>query len=200
VIAFVGLPVAGWFWIDALRSSIRKIWDLPEYPGTFVVRVLIDLLVLAGLGLLLAVSLAVAFASTGLAARLVHVAGTGAEPGRWLLAVLGLVLSIGVDALLAAAVLTALPRLRMPIHRVLGPALLVAAGLELLKTLGRLYVQRTEANPTYQVVAGAVGLLVFLNFVNQLVLFAAALTATGTRGQVTDLAVGPAREPGARGR
>jgi membrane protein len=100
-------------------------------------------------------------------------------------------LGLGVNALLSIAVLTGLPRLRLPLRRVLGPALLVAAGLELLKTLGRLYVQRTEANPTYQVVAGAVGLLVFLNVVNQLVLFAAALAATGTAGQVTDLAARP---------
>ncbi len=52
VIAFVGLPITGWFWVDALRSSIRKVWGLPEYPGKLVVRVLVDLLVLAGLGLL----------------------------------------------------------------------------------------------------------------------------------------------------
>jgi membrane protein len=32
---------------------------------------------------------------------------------------------------------------------------------------------------------------VFLNVVNQLILFAAALTATGTAGQVTDLAARP---------
>lgn len=64
----------------------------------------------------------------------------------------------------------------------------MAVGLELLKTLGRLYVQRTEANPTYQIVAGAVGLLVFLNAVNQMVLFAAALTATSTAGRPADLA------------
>ena len=38
VIAFIGLPITGWFWIDSLRSSIRAIWRLPEYPGTFVVR------------------------------------------------------------------------------------------------------------------------------------------------------------------
>lgn len=49
-------------------------------------------------------------------------------------------------------------------------------------------MQRTEANPTYQVVAGAVGLLVFLNVVNQLILFAATLTATSDVGEVTDLA------------
>ena len=194
VIAFVGLPVTGWFWVDALRSSIRKVWGLPEYPGAIYVRVLVDLLVLAGLGLLLAASLAVAFVTTALANRLVNAAGTGDALARWLLAAVALVLGVGVNAVLSVAVLIGLPRLRMPLRRVLGPALLVAAGLELLKTLGRLYVQRTEANPTYQDVAGAVGLLVFLNVVNQLVLFAAALTATGSAGQVTDLA---ARRSGA---
>jgi membrane protein len=76
----------------------------------------------------------------------------------------------------------------MPPGRVVIPALIVAAGLELLKTVGRVYVQRIEANPTYQVVAGTVGLLVSLNVVNQLILFAAALTATSTTGAVTDLA------------
>jgi membrane protein len=25
IIVFVGLPVTGWFWVDALRSSIRRI-------------------------------------------------------------------------------------------------------------------------------------------------------------------------------
>jgi membrane protein len=199
VIAFIGLPITGWFWVDALRSSIRKVWELPEYPGTFYVRVLIDLLVLAGLGLLLASSLAATFTTTALASRLINAAGTGAAPTRWLLAMVGFVLSIGVNTLLSIAVLTGLPRLRMPLRRVLGPALLVAAGLELLKTLGRLYVQRTEANPTYQVVAGAVGLLVFLNVVNQLILFAATLTATGTAGQVTDLAARPTRNVGPPG-
>ena len=47
---------------------------------------------------------------------------------------------------------------------------------------------RTEANPTYRVVAGAVGLLVFLNVINQLVMFAASLTATSTAGRAADLA------------
>jgi membrane protein len=188
VIGFIGLPISGWFWIDALRSSIRAIWRLPEYPGMFFVRVLIDLLVLIGLGLLLAASLAVVFATTAVAGRLVTAAGVDPAPARWLLGTLGLVLGVGLNTLLSIAVLTGLPRLRMPLRRVLGPALFVAAGLELLKTLGRLYVHRTETNATYLVVAGAVGLLVFLNVVNQLILFAATLAATSTAGQVTDLA------------
>jgi membrane protein len=188
VIAFAGLPVTGWFWVDALRSSIRRVWQLPEYPGAFLVRVVVDLLVLAGLGLLLAASLTVAFLTTALAGRVVTTVSADAGPARWLLATIGLLAGIAVNTVLFIAVLTGLPRLRMPLRRVLGPALLVAVGLELLKTLGRLYVERTEANPTYQVVAGTVGLLVFLNVVNQLILFAAALTATSHTGQVTDLA------------
>ncbi|GAA3929070.1 YihY/virulence factor BrkB family protein [Actinoplanes auranticolor] len=188
VVAFVGLPVTGWFWIDALRSSIRRIWDLPEYPGRLVLRILVDLGVLVGLGVLLAASLSVAYATTVVANRLVDAADTGAGPSRWLLATVGLLLGLAVNMVLAAGMLTGLPRVKMPVRRVLGPALLIAVGLELLKTLGRLYVERTEANPTYHLVAGSVGLLVFLNAVNQLVLFAAALTATSTAGRPADLA------------
>ena len=191
LVALVVLPVAGLFWVDALRSSIRAVWRLPEYPGNFFLRQLIDLAVLAGLGLVLAVSLAVAVGAENLLSWLLVATGADGPSGRWLLGPAGFALGFGVNTLLYIAILTGLPRLRMRLGRVLGPALLVAAGLELLKTVGRLYVQRTESNPAYQIVAGAVGLLVFLNVLNQLILFAAALSATSTRGPVTDLAAGP---------
>ncbi len=188
VIAFVGLPISGWFWVDVMRSSIRKIWGLTEYPGKLVVRVLVDMGVLAGLGVLLAASLWVAYVTTTIAGRAVDAAD--ATPSRWPLAVVGLVLGLAVNMVLAAGMLTGLPRIRMPIRRVLAPALLVSVGLEGLKTLGRLYVRATEANPTYHLVGGSVGLLVFLSAVNQLVLFAAALTATSGTGRPLDLAEG----------
>jgi membrane protein len=194
LVAFVVLPVAGLFWIDSLRSSIRAIWQLPQYPGNILVRQLINLVVLAGLGLLLGASLAAATSTETLLNRLLFDTADAAGPaGRWLLRSAGYVLGIGVNVVLAIAALTALPRLRMRLRRVLGPALFVAAGLELLKTFGRIYVQRTQANPAYQVVTGAVAVLVFLSLFNQLVLLAAALTAT-SRGPVTDLAT-PAKPP-----
>jgi membrane protein len=186
-IAFIGLPITGWFWVDALRSSIRRIWRLPEYPGNLVVRIVVDLVVLAGLGLLLAASLAVAYGTTIAANRLVDAAGTDGGLSRWMLSTVGFLLGMGVNTVLACGALTGVPRVRMPWRRLLGPAVLVAGGLELLKSLGRLYVQHTEANPTYQLVAGSVGLLIFINAVNQMVLFAAALTATSTTGETADL-------------
>ena len=188
VVALLALPVIGLFWVDSLRSSIRAVWRLPEYPGRYVFRQIIDMGVLAGLGVLLAATLAVALATQAAIGWLVNAAGGRGTPSHLLLTLVGLLLGLAVNTVLAVALLAGLPRLRMRVRRVLGPALVVAVGLELLKTIGRFYIERTEANPAFQVVAGAVGLLVFLNLVNQLILFAAALCATGTTGQVIDLA------------
>jgi membrane protein len=189
VIGFVSLPVFGLLWVDSLRSSIRAVWRIEEYPGGFFLRWFIDGVALVGLAVLLAVSLTVAFGTGALLDRLVVAAG-GAEftPVQLWLAVIGFVLGFGVNTLLAIFVLTALPRLRMPLRRVLGPGLLIAAGVVALKTLAWLFVERVQANPALHVVAGAAGLLIFLLVLNQLILFAAALTTTGNTGPVTDLA------------
>lgn len=196
LVAFIVLPVSGVFWVDALRSSIRAVWRLPQYPGNYVLRQVLDFAVLAGLGLLLAVSLALTAGTQALLAWLLHDAADRAGPaGHWLLGAAGYLLGVAVNVLLAVAALTALPRLRMPLRRVLGPALFVAAGLELLKTVGRIYVQRAQANPAYQLVTAAVAILLFLSLLNQLILFAAALAATSTRGTVTDLATRPSPTP-----
>ena len=66
-----------------------------------------------------------------------------------------------------------------------------AIGLGLLKTLGKWYITRTERNPAYQLVAGTVGLLLFMYLLHRVLLFAAALAATSTKGRVVDLAGGP---------
>jgi membrane protein len=96
-----------------------------------------------------------------------------------------------VDLVLAAAVLVGIPRLRMPLRRLIPSVLLIAIGLWLLKTGGRWYVARSAHNPAYQVLAGAVGLLLFMYLFNQLILIAAAVAATSRHGTVIDLAAGP---------
>lgn len=191
LIALVSLPAIGLLWVDSLRSSVRAVWRVEEYPGRFVTRWLADLLALAALGLLLLASLSLAFGAEALLGRLIAAVGGGElAPARWLLAATRFTLGLAVNVLVSIAVLTLVPRVRMPLRRVLAPALLVAGGLELLTSLGRLVVARAEANPAFQVVAGATGLLVFLLILNQLILFAAALAATGAGGRVRDVATG----------
>lgn len=191
VIALAALLVAGWYWVDGLRAAVRAVWRLEERPGRFLVRLGVDLAVVLALGLLLLLSVGTAVGvSAGVRWLVLDAAGADGGPVRWLISALGFGLGMAVNTVLAMALLTAVPRLKMPVRRVLGPALLVAIGLELLKLVGRLYFERTQANPAYHAVAGAVGLLLFLYLLNQAVLFAAALTATSQRGEAVDLAAG----------
>jgi membrane protein len=97
--------------------------------------------VLAGLALLLAVSLTVALTTRGVLDWLVldvagtdpHSPGVDGSAARWLLATAGFGLGVAVNTILSIDVLTGLPRLRIPLRRVLPAALLVAVGLEGLK-------------------------------------------------------------------
>ncbi len=191
VAAFVGFILTGIGWVEGMRSSIRAIWLLDQQPGNFFVRRGIDLLVLAGLGLLIGAMIGFSVgAQEGLKWLGDHLGTRGTIVGVLLSA--GYVLiAVFINWILAAALLTGLPRLRMPLGRWLPASLLVAVGLEILKTLGQWYIGRTQRNPAYQVVAGAVGLLVFLNLFSQLLLWGAAIAATSHRGAVRDLAAGP---------
>jgi len=188
LVACVALPLTGLFWMDTLRSATRAIWRLEEYPGNFFLRQLIDLGVVAGLGLLLSLSLAVAFAAEWVLTWIaVNTVGADATPARWVLSVAAFVLGAAVNTLLAMALLTMPPRLRLPLRRVIGPALVITVGLEILKSIGQALLNLSAANPAYQVVTGAVAMLLFLKVLNQLILFATALAATSTNGTVNDL-------------
>jgi membrane protein len=188
-LAAVGLALAGIGWVETLRSTQRAIWRLDQHPGPWLVRWLVDVAVLAGLGLLLIVSVAIA---GGVQDLVLALAG---EPQKSeLRAVLNHSAALfagAVDFILGAALLALVPRLRLPLRRLVPSALLFAVGMLVLKTVGRWYIGRAQHNPAYQVFAGAIGLLVFMYLFSQLVLFAAALAATSEHGTVRDLAAGP---------
>lgn len=191
LIALIGLIIAGVGWVENLRSSQRALWHLQEHPGNPVVRWLVDLGVLVALGLLLIVSIGI-FA--GVQELLYWLAGDfEQDPVRVALRGTSTLLSGIVDLVLGMALLAGVPRLRMSLRRLLPPALIFAVGLGLLKSLGKLYITRTEDNPAYQLVAGTIGLLLYMYLLHQLLLFAAALAATDTHGRAKDLAGGAPR-------
>jgi membrane protein len=206
VIAIIGLIIAGVGWIETLRSSQRALWCVEQHPGHPVTRWLVDLGVLAGLGVLLLVSIAVSSGLRGVLLGLSDEAGDVLVP----VAAEGVVnwtdtaIAAGVDFVLASALLVGVPRLRMPFRRLFRPALLVVIGLGVLKVVGRWFITRTQHNPAYEsfaAAAAAVGLLLFMYFFHNLVLFATALAATSDRGTVFDITCRPAvriPEPGSR--
>jgi membrane protein len=191
-IAVFGLALAGIGWVETLRSSQRAIWGFDQQPGNPIIRWLVDVAVLVGLGILLTVSVSIA---AGVQDLVLQLAGEPKQSAvRVALNQSATLLAGVVDLVLGAALLTGVARIRMPVRRLFPSALLIALGLLALKTLGRLYISRTQHNPAYQVFASAVGLLIFMYLFSQVVLFAAALAATGRHGTVRDLAAGPVPE------
>ncbi|SHN45479.1 membrane protein [Cryptosporangium aurantiacum] len=183
VIGVLGFLYAGLRWVDVVRSSVRAIWRRNEMPNNIFMRTINDLLALMLLGAALLFSVGGTVALSGGLDWLLGATGQEGETvGDTTTTILAFLAGMLVNIVAFVGFLAGLPRLRMSFRRVIGPALLGAIGLELLKTVGRVFINRTEANPAYAVVAGTVGLLVFLHLFDQLLLYCAALTATAQRG------------------
>ena len=181
IVGIVGLTFTGIGWVEAIRSSQRLIWRLNEQPGYFGVRQAVDLMVLIGILLLLAAS---QLAVYGLEKLLDYLAN--GQMG-FLLSAASVILTIAINMVLAAALLAAVPRLRMTVRRLLPPVLQVGIGITLLNTVGKSFVGLIQRNPAYGLVASAVGVLVYLYVFNQLLLLGAAWAATSPHGRVVDL-------------
>lgn len=185
ILAAIALVVAGVAWVQSVRASIRLAWGLEAQPGNPILRWLIDLLVLLGLSILLLITIG---ATAGAEAVLAWLDLDGADgPLELLIRATSVVVGLLANALLAAVLLQALPRLAMPPKRVLAASMFVSVGLELLKTVGRIYILNVSDRPAYQAVTTAVGLLLFLYLFNVLLMLAAAWTATSQRGTAIDL-------------
>ena len=189
VVGLVGLVFTGIGWVEAIRSSQRLIWRLNQQPGYIGVRQVVDLLVLIGVLLLVAASI---FAVAALEAFLNWITGGNASV---VLSVVSWVLTVGINMLLAAALLVAVPRLRMTIRRLVPPVLMVGIGITLLNTVGRTFVALVQRNPAYALVGSAVGILVYLYVFNQLLLFGAAWAATSPHGRVVDMSASDKTAP-----
>jgi membrane protein len=185
VVSVVTLILTGIGWVESLRSAQRAVWHLDQHPGNMILRRLVDLGMLLGLGLLLALSLAMTAAIEEILAAVI-----GPDAGRvggGVLTWSGPVLELLINLVLASALLGAVARLRLSAGRLLPVALVLAVGIQLLNVAGRYVIGRTERSPAYALVTGAVGFLVYLYLLNQLIVFASALAATSRRGVATDL-------------
>ena len=178
IVGIIGLTFTGIAWVEAIRSSQRLIWRVPEQPGYIGVRQALDLLVLIGLLLLLGLSQLAVYGLEKVTDWLAD--GFVQSAVEW-------ILTVAVNMLLAAALLAAVPRLRMTVRRIAPPVLQVGIGITLLNTVGKSFVGLVQRNPAYGLVTSAVGVLLYLYVFNQLLLFGAAWAATSPHGRVVDL-------------
>lgn len=179
IVGLLGLLYAGLGWLDALRDALRRVFGTSDEPLSFLRKKLGDVLVLVLLGVALLASLVVtSLATAGTEAALQLVGLEGSTPALLLLKVLSVAVALAVDTVLFAILLSRLSGAGLTWRRVRSGALFAAVGFEILKLLGTFLIGRTTANPLYATFGVVVGLLVWINFVSKLLLYAAAFTAT----------------------
>jgi membrane protein len=185
VVGLLGVLYAGLGWVATVRESIHDVWGKGEEEGSWLVTKLVDVAVLFALAPITAASIVVSVLVNGGAEWLLRELGV-AGALRVSLPIVAFGAGVMLNFALFVGLLVGLPRLRMSFGRVAGPALLGAVAFEILKTFSGLFLGLTMANPAYKLVASAVGVLVFLNLVNNLLLICAALTATSDVGEVRE--------------
>jgi membrane protein len=180
LLGLVGLLYSGLGWVDALREAIRAIWHHNVKEGNFLVKKAKDVLVLAGLGATIVLSVGVSAATgafTGFALGLIDVDETDLVAVATA-KVVGVALGLLTSTALFLYLFWRLPKVQAPFRRVVKGALLAGVLFEVLKRVGALYIERTTENPLYGAFAVIVGLLVWINVVSRMLLLCAAWTVT----------------------
>ena len=194
IIGLVGLLYAGLGWIDALRVGLRRIFGTVHEPLPLVRKKGGDVLVLLLLGAAVLVSAVVSTMATEATSYALGLAGLDHSGlAAVVLRVLAVTLALALDSALLAILFTRLPGVQLGWRQLRSGALLGASGLEVLKLFGTYLLSRTTNNPVYATFGVVVGLLVWINLVSRLVVFAAAWTAT----QPYSLLPGRLGQPGA---
>lgn len=179
IVALVGLLFTALAWLDAARGSVRELFELPPITRNVVVQKAIDL------------ALGLAFAALLIIAAALSVAGTSATEGvlSWLgvdddsvvALILGRAVTLVIAVLVYAAALAGLYRLlaavKVPARILRHGVLLGAIGIAGLTVAGGLLLGGAQNNPLIASFAVVAGLLIYYNFVSQVILIAATWMA-----------------------
>ncbi|MQA02794.1 MAG: hypothetical protein GEV07_08770 [Streptosporangiales bacterium] len=188
VVGLLGLVYSGTGWIDALRDALRTMWLQPRHQApNILLKKAWDLVVLAVFGVALVASVSFSSLATSATRWALTAVDLHTLPGLDVaLRVLAVVVAVAFDAALLAVLFVVLPGVRTPLPVLVRGAVLGAVGFEVLKLLGTFLIGRTTSNPVYGAFALTVGLLVWINLVARVTVFAAAWTATALPAEAED--------------
>jgi membrane protein len=202
IIAFVGLLFTALGWLGAARDSVRTLFDLPPVATNAVLQKLIDLALGVAFAALLLLAAGLSFAGTSLTRTVFDWLDIDDDsiPAIVLSRVVTLVIAVIVYALALAGLYRLLARVRIPWRLLRGGVLIGAIGLAALTVAGGLLIGGASNNPLIASFAVVAGLLIYYNFVSQVILLAASWMAVGAddAGIVLDQKVFDARLERAR--
>jgi membrane protein len=181
VIALAGLLFLALGWLDAARASVRSMLDLPPIERNIVVQKLLDLVGGIAFAVLLLAAAGLSFAGSSATSLVLDWLGVSRDSVVGF--VVGRTVSIVVSVLVYALALFGLYRLlsgaKMPWRFLRGGILLGAVGIAALTVLSGLLLGGASNNPLIASFAVIAGLLIYYNFVCQVILLAASWMAVG---------------------
>jgi membrane protein len=176
---------SGLSWVNTARGSIRTIWAIDDMPDGFAVRKALDLASLIGLGVTLAVVGAASTLTSGFVVTVLRwLRIDDSEAARVALEGLGVVLSVLLQTVMFAYLLTGIPRLHMPRGVLLRTSLVAAIVFELTKGLVTSYLTHVASNSVYGAFGAPIAILVWFNLTFQMILVLSAWTATRTEDEL----------------
>ena len=166
IVGLAGVLLSGLGWIGNLRAAIDGVWGLPPAKRN-IIRVRVgNLLVLAGLGVGLLVSLTLTAVGTSLTDQILAALHFDTIPGSTVvLKVLGIAIAVGGDAVIFWWLLARLPEVEVVNRLAIRGALLAAVGFEILKIVGTFTIAHTAGSPTAGPFAGIIAVLVWIQLV-----------------------------------
>lgn len=181
IIALAGLLLTALGWLAAARDSVRTMLDLPPASTNFFLQKLLDLV--AGLAFAVLLLLAAGLSFAGSSATEIMLGWLGADADSVVGIVLGRVVSLIVSVLVYAVAIWGLYRLlsgaRVPWRFLRGGVLLAAVGVAGLTVISGLLLGGATNNPLIASFAVVAGLLIYYNFVCQVLLIGASWMAVG---------------------
>lgn len=187
-ISLVVLVITGLGWLGALREGIRAMFGRPLLKSNALTSRLRDLGVLALLGLSMLVSAVLSAGANTATGQVLDWAGLASDSvaGRVLLPVVGFVVVLVVDVGIFLVLLRLLSGVSMPWADLRQAAVLGAVAAGVLKLAVSYGIVGSSTNPVLASFAIVIGLLLVINLMSRVTLFAAAWAAVGSAGRGAD--------------
>jgi membrane protein len=179
IVGLVGVLITGLGWIGNLRAAIDGVWGRRPAKRNFFAAKLANLLVLAGLGLGIIISLGLTVVGTAVTDQVLNAVGlddVGGMPS--FVTILGILLGTLGDVVIFWWILGRMPGMGVPPRVGVQGAVLAAVGFEVLKVVGTVTIAKTAHSPTLGPFAGLLAVLIWIQLVARFMLFCAAWTAT----------------------
>ncbi|MDQ1731784.1 MAG: rane protein [Pseudonocardiales bacterium] len=187
LIGLAGVLFAGLGWIANLRVAIDTVWGLPPAKRNLIKAKLADLLVLAGLGLGVVVSVGLTAAGTAAGGWLLRQLKLDVAGASAVTAALGIVLGILGSMVVFGWLLIRLPDVQVARRTAVRATLLAAVGFEVLKIAGTYYIARVVKSPAGAAIGPVVGILVWIDLVSRYLLYCVAWAGTAVPASEPEL-------------